>query len=737
MFDLLPNNQVISTYQFLKALKREGETLHIRYYKEGTKIGKNDILEDFNEQNFNDKVGSFNIAHRSGKSIHFVVQNGGTKQGEIVSITALIQDLDCASYTVLVEVDGVMVEQKIKRTRKETIAHKKIVLEQLNQFIEPSLIVDTKNGYHIYFILMNPDFKNVLKYKEIMLLLCHRFPEYSDFALVDIGHTLRMPNYEHRKDVDDPYLVRVVKYSPEVTYTMDGILNTLNLTVASYKAIKNVEINKKNDKRSETNKAELLLVDAADYETRLELSMLPDAKYAEVKKRPTAMEKAKSNSEAIAKSIARELKKAEKKKALEALVVKPIEEHEDMDDLKLFFQQQNLIHFMGLSVRENQNFKSPFRTDDTPSCAIARDSRGKWRFFDNATKDSMDIFDVVMKREGVKNFMDAIKRLAKHYNYTLKPFVRKTPFYKCQSKKFDENNVFILSDLSVYPNLEKVLSKNLGLLGTFNDIAKKNIRENIIVNLESAFWVSCRFIEEKTCTLDLNKKAIKGTGTRAQQVNRILNQYALLGLITKIDYRDLPEAERAKSIKMSKNRIGDRAVSWYSTNNFAKVAKKAEKIAKMIIDNKLKLEDMKIANIKKVFGEETMLRVYPNYCRANALLENPAPSPTPTPKELSPEIMTNPLSNFRLVEDGEARLDAPFALKYTKLIEKKIEPKIENMELEFKIDTYVEPKIENMKVEFKIDTHVVRFFDAPGSVGGYFIGEEAYFNAQGEETLPF
>jgi hypothetical protein len=84
--------------------------------------------------------------------------------------------------------------------------------------LEPSIIVSTKNGYHLYWLAKNAEIKN---YENTMKHLICYFD--ADNNAKDISRLLRIPGYKHLKDPKDPFDINITKYK-NLLYTEEDIL---------------------------------------------------------------------------------------------------------------------------------------------------------------------------------------------------------------------------------------------------------------------------------------------------------------------------------------------------------------------------------------------------------------------------------------------------------------------------------------------------------------------------------
>lgn len=80
------------------------------------------------------------------------------------------------------------------------------VLSKINA--HPSQIVETKNGYHLYWFSKDGQIEN---YREIQERILLRVPQAD--RLKDTTRMLRVPGYYHWKDENNPFLVKQISYT--------------------------------------------------------------------------------------------------------------------------------------------------------------------------------------------------------------------------------------------------------------------------------------------------------------------------------------------------------------------------------------------------------------------------------------------------------------------------------------------------------------------------------------------
>ena len=90
----------------------------------------------------------------------------------------------------------------------------------INKFIEPSLVIESKRGFHVYYNAV--DGTTTDKFKEIMI--GHLIPNLNaDKGVNDLARVLRAPNFNHWKDANDPFFIKVIHTSNKLYSDEDMI----------------------------------------------------------------------------------------------------------------------------------------------------------------------------------------------------------------------------------------------------------------------------------------------------------------------------------------------------------------------------------------------------------------------------------------------------------------------------------------------------------------------------------
>jgi len=161
-----------------------------------------------------------------GKDAYFYVNSGGTKAEEVTQINAAYVDLDVGKD-----------ENKQYFTAAIVNKKKKIILDKINSFpVKPSFVVETRNGYHVYWLIKNLKLGNVVtkrnelvnRWKQLEYKLLNYFKDVgADKWVIRLNQILRVPYsywYKDWSNVKDLHQTAIVRAGSEV-YTLNQLEN--------------------------------------------------------------------------------------------------------------------------------------------------------------------------------------------------------------------------------------------------------------------------------------------------------------------------------------------------------------------------------------------------------------------------------------------------------------------------------------------------------------------------------
>jgi phage pi2 protein 07 len=113
-----------------------------------------------------------------------------------------------------------------KDIRKSTDKLKKWKMEQAenikNFILHPSIVVETKNGYHVYWLINNGE---VEKFRCIQMQLIIKFG--GDRNCINESRLLRLPGFPHTKGEKKHFPIMVRVFDPERIYTQTELMTVL------------------------------------------------------------------------------------------------------------------------------------------------------------------------------------------------------------------------------------------------------------------------------------------------------------------------------------------------------------------------------------------------------------------------------------------------------------------------------------------------------------------------------
>ncbi|WP_404427042.1 hypothetical protein LG296_13015 [Ureibacillus chungkukjangi] len=113
--------------------------------------------------------------------------------------------------------------KEVRKNELELKRWKKGVKEKILNFAHrPSIVVDTKNGYHVYWLLNEG--KHSL-FRQIQLQLIQYFN--GDENCINESRVMRMPFFMHMKNPKKPYPVTTKIFQPQYKYSQEELMNVL------------------------------------------------------------------------------------------------------------------------------------------------------------------------------------------------------------------------------------------------------------------------------------------------------------------------------------------------------------------------------------------------------------------------------------------------------------------------------------------------------------------------------
>ncbi|NBD24277.1 DNA-primase RepB domain-containing protein [Paenibacillus glycinis] len=113
-----------------------------------------------------------------------------------------------------------------QRGRRRVRQLKRKFLAKHRKRVRGAMIVETKNGFHIYW----PVRKGTIgRFVSIQQALVRKFN--SDPKITDLARVMRVPGFYHRKNPASPYLVRVKRWGRKRPFTQAELIRRLSLSL--------------------------------------------------------------------------------------------------------------------------------------------------------------------------------------------------------------------------------------------------------------------------------------------------------------------------------------------------------------------------------------------------------------------------------------------------------------------------------------------------------------------------
>lgn len=545
----------ITDFEFLSLFKKEGERTFFRFVQEEKHIGKKDdcLLSLGDDSEFPLMQIMFKEYQKQGYGIYFVVNSGGQKKISIKKLTAHYIDMDFGKIPMIH--DGDIVKTPDGKTiyeyrSKDEIENYKIdFLVRLETFtLNPNVVVETKNGFHIYWLLDNQKPQKLDIFTPLQEKIVEHFArseersEHADASVKDLSRVMRVINYNHLKDPNDPFKIKCIYLNTDVRYSQEEIADAIGCNLDGLVSLTKNSIS----------------------------TSSPDG----ISKTCKATKKFDSISSSSALSY---------------------------EELKYFLKQQDLISYLGIEATPNINFCCIFHDDKKPSAVIKND-RGLYKYFCNSSNCScnkdgkgIDIIDIVK----IKNNCDtstATKYLIQCFGLN----VVDRMWINMQNRNY-EDNIARLDHLGImkdeFPNLRRILRHGYPILYDILYIGKENITNRFFgFNNESIFFFSNRYLAIKT------KKNINN-------LNKYINLFCTLGLLNKIPYKNVNINLRKKAMQLSKEN-SQNGISFYTIPDYTKAFDMAEERAKVMIEFRFTIKGMSKKYLENCFGIEFANKIY-------------------------------------------------------------------------------------------------------------------------------
>lgn len=534
-----------------------------------------------------------------GEDIYFIPNSGGSKNEQITVIRAAFIDWDC----------GRAPDKKYFPIEVVRIKKQEYLTKILSSPLNPSYIIETRNGYHVYWLLTDNPSKD--QYITLQKRLIYYFD--SDPSVKKPAQVMRLPNYYWCKISCEPFFVYIfyrtgLKYSsssllssfPPVpdskvdTFIHNNISNSLSSGKKEYPSDKTLNPVSENDTPVEPLEKGISGIDPDGIESRIGAQVNINnnkeytgsfylGPYPPFSQEPVLVD---TYGEGI-----KYIKQQNLAEYLCKMKVIPLEES----------QYKN---------KNNVTIHCPFHGDTTPSANIYRWDKTGYYYLICHSKECgygpATIIDLVQKLKGMSRY-DAAKLLIQQYN------IKINDVWKNEYKEILKKNINIIEHIEdckdKYPDLYRCIHR---------------VKEDLISKLRLAQGrtaLKSRMGEPMfICSLDEFERTrallieSKSYGHQNEKVDR----YCLLGLMKKLPDKEINNgvlsiAYHKRDMKKKNRKTGNLSrVQMYAIPEYTEeLLKEADNTAALIKKHGVRMNSISYDLISDIFGEEKAKNIYP------------------------------------------------------------------------------------------------------------------------------
>lgn len=585
----MENSIIISTEEFLTDLYG---SLHVPIY---FNVNKKTWWEK--PQTYLTARNKLRWRNNQKEDICFIVNSGGSKNEQITDIRAAFIDWDCGR-----DENDKYFPIEIVRIKKQEFLTKLLICPH-----KPSYIIETRNGYHVYWILTdNPT-------RELYITLQNRLIYYfnSDPSVKKPAQVMRLPNYDWCKNSCEPFFVYIF-YRSGLKYSSSSLLSSFPAVPDSKidTLIHNNILSFSSGKKEYTsdNKAQNTVSENHTPVEPLEKGISgidPDRE-----PRFGAQVNINNNKEYTSSIYLGTYPLLSQEPVIVNTYGEGIE-YIKKQNIADYLVKQNII---ALKETEYQNkdkisIRCPLHNDTTPSASIyRRESDGYFMLKCHSTKCGFgpaSIIDVVQKIYKIPQ-LDALKLLIGQYH------VKIDESWKDEYREILEQNIITIENIGQYkdkyPNLYRCIHRIKG------DLISK-----LVFAIEHIALLSTTGEPMFICSLLEFEKARTGLLTEDYgRQNERIDRYCLLGLLRKLPDDEITNGilfnayERRKKIQKI-NKISNMArTQIYTFPEYNDVIlMEANQIAEQVKTRGIRMNSISWDVAYEIFGEKKAKEMYP------------------------------------------------------------------------------------------------------------------------------
>lgn len=517
---------------------------NLKFNLKGSYEDNKDQLSFYNDMNF---------------EVYFTVNSGGTKQTEINKVNAVFIDLDCGKDSN---------KQYFPIDKVESYKHEQ--LNKINQFeFKPSAIIETRNGYHVYWITNTE--VNIDKFQSYQDELIKYFD--SDIRVNTLERIMRLPNYYWNKDTNNKFKVKLIELNNN-QYDVNELIKKVT------------ELNNNNITNNQTNtKSDVDLEKGVNNRISIKNSYLSLTLNSRTQRRGLCVPLIEEGEVGVLQEV---LKSEYKLMENEGEFYDYITQGIDLSTL--------------LGVPMGKSFNCVFHNENIPSASIFISNRGQY-FYKCHSASCGFRGNIIRCIERLRNCnrSQAINFIKQIYKLDIKD----TEWQKEQKNILQANKRMIMSGEfeETYPEIHKIVKKYLGVLNVLHDIAIDHVYDERFSDDDNnvVFFASL----PKICTaLDMVKVN--------QRVSKQIGLLAFLYLIKKLNEEQIPEDYLRKAKHIAAKHKHAHIVSFYSIPSYSdKEMVKSLERALEYTENNLTMKAWSRELLERTFGVEVANEIYP------------------------------------------------------------------------------------------------------------------------------
>ncbi|WP_438351387.1 hypothetical protein ACP8HI_12490 [Paenibacillus sp. FA6] len=215
-----------------------GQKVNFEYIHEQGMSGGNYPYKSKMKYYSKEAIKEFDKWNSKGYGIYFLPNGGGYKDEDITEYRSCFADLDIKDEIKHeinvagfkgdhIALKGLVTNKFNSLNISERLQYKQIFLNRIDELklkgIPPSAVIETKNGYHIYYF-MNKETQEY-QFETLQGLLIYSLN--ADTSVKNPARLLRVPDTEHLKDPNEPFTILINEWNSDIRYDADNMISIL------------------------------------------------------------------------------------------------------------------------------------------------------------------------------------------------------------------------------------------------------------------------------------------------------------------------------------------------------------------------------------------------------------------------------------------------------------------------------------------------------------------------------